>query len=242
MEDNNLKMTGYWISGIWLLFVLIYSINSEHTFWGLELNAFGDFLAGGIAPIAFLWFVLAFFQQSKELKQNTNILDLQREELKLTREEMAKQSEQLALQTQYMAIQVNREEFKDLPRLALEGVPSSTSGPNGYFMNISFKNVGSPIKELKIFSENEKLKEIIVSPIAYLDVKEIGTVRVGADSTNVFPVHARLEYKDVHGNEYFHEQAIENDTGSIGTWLDNSEAKSGRVQSLKKLNEQIRNE
>ncbi len=120
MEDHNLKKTGYWISSIWLLFVFIYSIQSEDKFWGLELNEFGDFLAGGIAPIAFLWFVLAFFQQSKELKQNTSILDLQREELKLTREEMAKQSEQLTLQTKYMAIQVNREEFKDLPRLALE--------------------------------------------------------------------------------------------------------------------------
>ncbi len=241
MEDNNLKMTGYWISGIWLLFVLMYSINSEHAFWGLELNAFGDFLAGGIAPIAFLWFVLAFFQQSKELKQNTNMLDLQREELKLTREEMAKQSEQLTMQTKYMAIQVNREEFKDLPRLALEGTPSSSSGPNGYFMNISFKNVGGPIKDLKIFSENKELKEIVVSPKTYLDKKEVGNIRIGANSTNVFPVHARIEYKDVHGNEYFHETAIENDTESIGTWLDNSEAQSGRVQSLKKLNEQIIN-
>lgn len=243
MEDSNLKKIGWWITSGWFLFVFIFSCQSDHSFWGLRLNEFGDFLAGSFAPIAFLWFVLAFFQQSKELKQNTNILSLQKDELKLTRKEMAAQSEQLALQTKYMALQVNREEFKDLPRLTIGGPLNSSSGSNGYFLNIPLKNVGGPIKDLRVFSENDRLKEkeIVVSPPTYLNEDENGNIRIRADSTEAFPIEARLEYKDVHGNEYLHEKIIGNDEGSINAWLDDSRPKNKSLRSLKKLNEDIRN-
>lgn len=47
-----------------------------------SLNEFGDFLAGVFSPVAFLWLVLGFLQQQKELQQNTEALQLQAEELK----------------------------------------------------------------------------------------------------------------------------------------------------------------
>jgi hypothetical protein len=50
---------------------------------GLKPNEFGDFLAGGAAPLAFFWLVLGYFLQRQELT-------LQREELKLQREETAR--------------------------------------------------------------------------------------------------------------------------------------------------------
>ncbi|UYK97793.1 hypothetical protein [Pantoea stewartii] len=45
-------------------------------------NELGDFLAGAFSPVAFLWLVLGFFQQQKELQQNTEALNLQAEELR----------------------------------------------------------------------------------------------------------------------------------------------------------------
>lgn len=47
----------------------------------LKLNEAGDFLAGAFAPLAFLWLIVGYFQQGDELKQNTEALRLQAEEL-----------------------------------------------------------------------------------------------------------------------------------------------------------------
>ncbi len=52
------------------------------SFINLELNALGDFLAGAFGPIAFLWLVLGFLQQGRELKLSTDALQLQAQELK----------------------------------------------------------------------------------------------------------------------------------------------------------------
>lgn len=53
---------------------------------GLEkpktLNELGDFIAGAFAPLAFFWLVRGYYQQGKELKQNTEALRLQADELK----------------------------------------------------------------------------------------------------------------------------------------------------------------
>lgn len=48
----------------------------------IPLNEFGDFLAGVFGPLMLFWVVLGYYQQQKELKQNTEALKLQAEELK----------------------------------------------------------------------------------------------------------------------------------------------------------------
>lgn len=44
-------------------------------------NELGDALAGAFSPVAFFWLVLGFFQQQKELRQNTRALNIQAKEL-----------------------------------------------------------------------------------------------------------------------------------------------------------------
>ena len=44
------------------------------------MSAYGDFLAGAVAPIAFLWLILGYMQQGQELKENTNALRQQKDE------------------------------------------------------------------------------------------------------------------------------------------------------------------
>ncbi|WP_058975881.1 hypothetical protein [Pseudomonas syringae] len=65
-----LALMGWWLSVNWTAFLC------------LELNELGDFLAGTFGPVAFLWLVLGFLQQGRELKLSTNALRLQAEELK----------------------------------------------------------------------------------------------------------------------------------------------------------------
>lgn len=48
----------------------------------LELNNFGDFLAGAFCPLAIFWLVLGFFQQGAELRNSIKSLDVQTRELK----------------------------------------------------------------------------------------------------------------------------------------------------------------
>lgn len=47
----------------------------------LKYNEIGDYFAGIAAPIAFLWLVMGYFQQSEELGINNKLLALQYEEL-----------------------------------------------------------------------------------------------------------------------------------------------------------------
>ncbi len=48
----------------------------------LALNELGDFLGGVSSPLAFLWLVLGFFQQSREIKLSGRALELQAREMR----------------------------------------------------------------------------------------------------------------------------------------------------------------
>lgn len=71
---------------IWLLLIpgLYYWLNDRTLDYlkNIPLNNIGDYLSGVAAPIAFLWLVLGYKQQSKELSINNEMLRLQHEELK----------------------------------------------------------------------------------------------------------------------------------------------------------------
>ncbi|MCC7428916.1 MAG: hypothetical protein IT557_18645 [Alphaproteobacteria bacterium] len=54
---------------------------------GLEANALGDFLAGGFAPLAFMWLVWGYMLQSHELR-------MQRKEMKENRRALEEQGDQ----------------------------------------------------------------------------------------------------------------------------------------------------
>lgn len=47
----------------------------------IPLNEFGDFFAGVFGPIALFWLILGYLQQGKELRQSSEALKLQAEEL-----------------------------------------------------------------------------------------------------------------------------------------------------------------
>jgi hypothetical protein len=61
----------------------------------LKLNEVGDFAAGAFGPVAFLWLVLGYIQQGRELKLSSEALRMQAEELKSS---VAQQREMVAAQ------------------------------------------------------------------------------------------------------------------------------------------------
>jgi hypothetical protein len=76
------EVVGGAVTGIYLLCVAILVYWKRATLPVLELNAIGDFLAGVFGPIAFLWLVLGYLQQGRELKLSSDALQLQAQELK----------------------------------------------------------------------------------------------------------------------------------------------------------------
>lgn len=69
------------ISGIYLLLIIIFALADLPKFKEMNPNEWGDFWAGTFAPLAFLWLVFGYYQQGEELKQNTAALKLQYREL-----------------------------------------------------------------------------------------------------------------------------------------------------------------
>ncbi len=95
-----MEKVGIAISITWLLVIgTLITLKWNDTVL-LSLNEWGDFLAGITAPLAFLWLIIGYGLQRKELKANTEALIFQREEL-------AKQAEELSVQSLHMAKQAS---------------------------------------------------------------------------------------------------------------------------------------
>ncbi|MFB6407559.1 hypothetical protein ACOUV0_12945 [Acinetobacter baumannii] len=67
---------------VYLAIVFLYCILDVQGMKTLKPNEWGDFFAGFFAPLVFLWLIFGYYQQGKELQQNTKALNLQAEELK----------------------------------------------------------------------------------------------------------------------------------------------------------------
>lgn len=89
---------GLGLTGSWLLLGVIYISTSIG--WGrihlLPADQLGSFLEGAFAPLAFLWLVIGYFLQKRELEQNTLALRAQAEEIQRQAEQSVIQSEKLA--------------------------------------------------------------------------------------------------------------------------------------------------
>ncbi|WP_336038704.1 hypothetical protein [Acinetobacter calcoaceticus] len=70
------------LTTIYLFLVIGFAIFDLDKMRELTPNEWGDFFAGFFAPLVFLWLIFGYYQQGKELQQNTKALNLQAEELK----------------------------------------------------------------------------------------------------------------------------------------------------------------
>lgn len=113
------------------IIILIVAARLDELF-KLKLNEIGDFLAGAFGPVAFLWLVLGFIQQGRELKLSSDALRLQAEQLKNSVEQQsimaAAATDQLAAQQQAFELQVWRHQHEISPNFEVKIFQSSLPG------------------------------------------------------------------------------------------------------------------
>lgn len=94
---------GIVVTVVWLVMLAVYI--SAQVGWtdigNTPLEILGSFLEGAFAPLAFLWFVLAFFSQQKELAQNTAAIKMQYVEIQRSAEQAEIQSEAIRASEQH---------------------------------------------------------------------------------------------------------------------------------------------
>ena len=81
-ERRRLPMIGLALSAIYVAGVTIYLVLQGQNPADLRLNELGDFIGGVSSPLAFLWLVLGFFQQSREIRLSNKALHLQAREMR----------------------------------------------------------------------------------------------------------------------------------------------------------------
>lgn len=110
----------------------------------LQLNALGDLFAGVFGPIAFLWLVLGYKQQGKELKLSSESLRMQADELK----ELSRQ--------QAVVLENYEKSLEPLFDLAFSRVHQTDTGPvdffnvinhGGYCQNLTFRLGGKGVAD-----------------------------------------------------------------------------------------------
>lgn len=214
MIKNNLGLILVSIISIAYLFVTCNYIVNLEEFNSLKLNEKGDLLAGIFSPLAFLWLVYGYLQQGRELKQNSESLRLQATELKNSVEEQKKlikihEDDQKVQHEQAKPIL----EFDGLrfdPEQVVMVEPNPFNGEPGYEhkqQDISFhlKNLGSPIKKIKIFRNDSLIKSITLLEkgakefiVIYLTDEEQDNLHKNSN----FELQFILSYLDMLGLEH----------------------------------------
>lgn len=122
-------------------------------------NEFGDFLAGAFSPVAFLWLVLGYLQQQKELQQNTKALELQAQELKNSvdqyKEMVSVAREQLISDLKSLELAKHEKEMQYKPI-----IKAPTLSPSVVIGGVTFKYRG----ELSIAGEDALMVAIKTEP------------------------------------------------------------------------------
>lgn len=90
-------------TSVWLLYWLYFLgvIVGWDNFLAKPLEALGSFLEGAFAPLAFLWLVVGYFLQQKELSRNTDAIQQQHVEMGKSLEYAAIQAKSLEASTCY---------------------------------------------------------------------------------------------------------------------------------------------
>lgn len=147
---------------IYLLIIATTVVFKFDGFLKLELNELGDFLAGAFGPVAFLWLVLGFLQQGRELRLSSDALQLQAQELKNSvdqqRElvEVTRAQVEADLENLKTVRQMRAKEIK--PFFVADGGGGSHSGKQ-HELEFHIRNLGHAVTRLE-FDFGSRLSEL----------------------------------------------------------------------------------
>jgi hypothetical protein len=168
-----LTIIGFVITVIWLGVIgIIYEMAPDKV---LSLNEWGDFLAGIMAPLAFLWLVIGYFQQGKELAGQVKETALLGEYM--LRQAMATE-EQVRLEKMGVDKDIAIEKSKAQPILVSNSHSVTNNRENEWprKLFINFRNIGGRISNLNINTERDL--EIKIYPETILEENGKGRINI----------------------------------------------------------------
>lgn len=142
---------------LWLVVLTYYLVSNKINPLDLPPEQFGNFAAGGLAPIGVIWIVLGFLLQGDELKNSVDALrrsvEQQGDLVDLTRRQLEHQIE---------ALEEARSEKHNasLPILKMIAAGGSQSG-DLIKSNIEMHNFGADCTEVKVFDLDGEFPQMI---------------------------------------------------------------------------------
>ncbi|WP_456021531.1 hypothetical protein [Pseudomonas protegens] len=180
---KKLEFWGTFGTSLYLIIIALTVMFKFQDFQGLKLNELGDFLAGVFGPIAFLWLVLGFLQQGRELKLSTDALQLQAQELKNSVEQQSIMASAATLQieSQKAALALQQREIERSISPVFVAVSGSRRGGGigaggSVHTNVQFQNLGSEAREVSVSFE---------PPIGDVSLRSLGKLTKGALSLSI---------------------------------------------------------
>jgi hypothetical protein len=157
---RHIIVTSVWIA-IWVL-ILVFDNSAA-----MSLNAWGDFLAGITAPLAFYWLIVGYFQQKTELNQNTQALRLQKEEMEKMAQHLGAQVQLLNIDYLERSIEKNIKELNAYPKLIKLRHTYISQRP--VTLTIEFRNVGGFIYKIGVSGSAPGASRIMLKTPSYAD-------------------------------------------------------------------------
>lgn len=198
------------LSILWVaLGALLFSKHPAGNFQQMSLNEIGDYIGGFVAPLALFWLVAGYFQQSKELRQNTEALkqqgqslELQVLELKNSVEQQEKMAKAASQQSNLSEKAFNREQ-KQLRRSAQPHFiwigPSSIGDRLGKkAVEYKLRNIGNVITDLEIFNNADL--EIFPKRIPILESRQDLNLKVLFPAPGNYSAKVTFEFRDALGD------------------------------------------
>ena len=192
---KKLEFWGVVGTAIYLLVIVLTVAFKFSDFVRLDLNELGDFLAGAFGPIAFLWLVLGFLQQGRELKLSSDALRLQAEELRnsVAQQTIMAQAALQQIESQMAALKLQEQEVERAlsPNISAEpGIKQGGFGGGAKIIHyVSFLNSGPEARSFKVsFSP----------PIGNVSIEEFGRL-AGGDKTRLVKFEFVCASEDVSG-------------------------------------------
>lgn len=173
----------------YLLLIAVTVVLKFEGFQDLKLNELGDFLAGVFGPVAFLWLVLGFLQQGRELKLSSDALRLQADELRASVEQQT-----MMVESQKITLE-NHERSLD-PLLVVQSIKGTHDEDGDFHFQFKVINKGAYCESVVIIMSSEEFSHSFNAEPLYDDAYTTFSVADGGSDK----VSIEIEYVRVSGN------------------------------------------
>ncbi len=188
----------------WLVLAFLLALHKRDTWPELTINEWGDFFAGVVAPVAFLWLILGYLQQGEEVRSNTDTLRQQQQALERQVEETAAVARHAGEQVKVAAdrLELERQQFERVrarDKARIQPVFTFTNGMSAgpATWDLHFKNSGGMARHLTMIVVDPPCEVRFSSP----DVEPDGEGFITVSQITRYPTMLTIGYIDQDNDE-----------------------------------------